>query len=95
MLYIVYGRKQKTKTDDTRRRTQEKPYCGSRERRRNRSIDTDCREGEPASIVFRSRRDKTCYRKTLETITCKERDRKLREQQPTPNQAFLVGGKHG
>jgi hypothetical protein len=34
-------------------------------------------------------------RKEVEEITRKERDRKLREQQPIPDQAFLMGGTHG
>jgi hypothetical protein len=95
MLYMLHGRKTKTKTIDTRRGPKEKPHCCSCEGRRTGGFGADRREGKPASVLFCSRRNKTCDRKTIEKITRMERDWQLLEQQPAPNQAFLLRGTHG
>lgn len=95
MLYIIYDTSKETAKTDTGRGAEKEPDCCPRERRRNGSPGEDCGSGELARKLLRSAGDQTCDRETIETVTRMERGRKLLEQQPTPDPAFLRGGTHG
>jgi hypothetical protein len=50
---------------------------------------------ESVGRLLFARGSKAGNREATEKIIRMERDRKLRQQQPIPNPAFLIGGTHG
>jgi hypothetical protein len=95
MLYIMYGTNKTAEKANAGRRSKKEPDCGTHKGRRVRSARVNRRSREFAGGLLRSRGNQTSNRKTIKTITRMERDWKLLEQQPAPNQAFLLRGTHG
>jgi hypothetical protein len=95
MLYIIHATNNQAKTADTGRGAKKEPDCNSDQGRGNGSLAGDRGQRESARELFRAGRHPFGDREAIETLTRMERDRKLFEQQPAPNQAFLERGTHG
>jgi hypothetical protein len=94
MLYIKNDESEAAQ-ENPRRGTAKENDRREAERRRAGGAGEDRGARESVGRLLCARGSEASNRETTEKITRMERDRKLLEQQPVPNPAFLLRGTHG